>query len=54
MTCDRPIRDRNGQDLGYCCNLTKGHLGRCCQTMYSDDVVPSKETEVPHVRTQEP
>lgn len=27
-TCGAPIRDRSGRDLGYCCNLTRGHLGR--------------------------
>ena len=31
-TCDRPIRDRSGEELpGVRCNLGKGHLGRCCQ-----------------------
>ena len=30
MTCDRPIRDRSGEELpGVTCNLGKGHLGRC-------------------------
>jgi len=32
MTCDRPIRDRSGEELpGVTCNLWKGHLGRCVQ-----------------------
>ncbi len=29
--CGAPIRDRSGRDLGYACNLTKGHLPKCTQ-----------------------
>jgi len=28
MTCEAHIRDRAGADLGYKCNLPKGHLGK--------------------------
>ncbi len=31
--CGAPIRDRNGTDLGYTCNLTRGHLGKHAQVM---------------------
>ncbi len=30
-TCGAPIRDRSGRELGYVCNLTRGHLGRHAQ-----------------------
>lgn len=30
MTCDRPIRDRSGEELpGVRCNLKRHHLGKC-------------------------
>ncbi len=28
QACGAPIRDRSGRDLGYVCNLSKGHLGK--------------------------
>lgn len=30
-TCGAPIRDRSGRDLGYVCNLGRGHLGKHAQ-----------------------
>lgn len=47
MTCDRPIRDRNGQALAYVCNLPKGHLGKCAQTFENGCVVAEMGDPVP-------
>jgi hypothetical protein len=54
VTCGREIRGRDGKGLGYFCNQTPLHLGKCVQTMTTADVVPSSETEEPHVQGQVP
>lgn len=51
MTCDRPIRDRNGEELpGVTCNLSRGHLGKCAQ-MY--DAAMFFDKNAPGVRYSE-
>ncbi len=40
QACGAPIRDRLGADLGYACNLTKGHLGRHASIWHGQDGPP--------------
>ncbi len=39
--CGAPIRGRQGEDLGYVCNLTRGHLGRHAQVYQEQGAIPS-------------
>lgn len=42
-TCDRPIRDRSGEELpGVTCNLDKHHLGRCVKICFDGRRVRSE------------